>query len=103
MSEKNIKVREAARIAGVSPSTISAWCSGGKPDNFRAVKRLAQSLDVSFCFLLTGEEDAKSNPSHQPHSITEVFEEGRELFNGFAKIVVVQMMPRNQRTSSNEK
>ena len=92
MAEKGMKIREAARIAGVSPSTISAWCSGASPESFVGVKALAKALGVSLSFLLTGEEDNK--PSTSAPSITEVFTEGAELFNGYARVVMIQMVPR---------
>jgi transcriptional regulator with XRE-family HTH domain len=93
MAEKGMKIREAARIAGVSPSTISAWCSGASPESFVGAKALAKALGVSLSFLLTGEED-NNRPSTSAPSITEVFTEGAELFNGYARVVMIQMVPR---------
>lgn len=95
MAERKMKIREAARIAGVSPATISAWCSDGSPEDYIAVKKLAKALNVSFAFLLTGEEDSKA--FRDAPSIAEVFDESGELFNGYAKIVIMQMVPRHQK------
>ena len=65
--EKGMRVREAARIGGVSPSTITDWTSGTLPTNYIAVKKLADALGVSFCFLLTGiVETANDRLSQKP-------------------------------------
>jgi transcriptional regulator with XRE-family HTH domain len=57
MQKKEMGVREAARIAGVGPSTIVSWRSGALPEDYLAVKRLAKALGTTLGFLLTGEED----------------------------------------------
>ena len=93
LAERKMKIREAARIAGVAPSTISAWCADGRPENFTAVKKLAKALGVSFTYLLTGEEDESRSANAIP-TITEVFDEGTELYNGYARIVMIQMVPK---------
>jgi len=80
LEEKGLGVREAARIANVGASTIMSWKSGSNPENYEAAKRLAKGLGVSLAFLLTGEDDSRSD-STAP-SIAEVFEDGGELFDG---------------------
>lgn len=90
MAEHGIGVREAARIAGVSPSTVSGWMSGTMPDNFIAVQKLAGSLGVTLSFLLTGIDDHLSSKS----SVTEIFKDGGTLFDGFAKISIQRLIPR---------
>lgn len=87
-------VREAARTAGVSPSTITNWTSGVAPDNYMAVKKLAKKLGVSFSFLLTGEDDSRADIGAP--SICEVFEEGDLLFDGFAKISIQRLIPKKE-------
>jgi transcriptional regulator with XRE-family HTH domain len=91
MSEKGLGVREASRIAGVSPSTITDWRSGALPDDFSAARRLATSLGVTLSFLLTGEDDAR--PEGNP-SVSEVFEDGGAIFDGYAKITIQRLLPR---------
>lgn len=93
LSEKNISLRAAARIAGVSPATLTNWTSNGTPTDFQAVKKLAAALNTSFSFLMIGEEEAIRKLASTP-SITEVFSEGAEIYNGYARIVMVQMVPR---------
>lgn len=92
MSERNISVREAARLAGVGASTIVSWRSGALPEDFRAVKALAKILGTTMSFLLTGEDD--SRPNSNPLAISEVFEDGGELFDGYAKITIQRLHPR---------
>ena len=101
LAERKMKMREAASIAGVSPSTITAWCADGRPENFTAVMKLAKALGVSFTFLLTGEDETSRSGVTVP-TITEVFDEGTEIYNGYAKIVMIQMLPRKPKGGKNE-
>lgn len=92
MAERSMSVREAARIAGVAPSTITSWRSNAKPEDFIAVRKLAHALGVTMSYLLTGEDD--SRPSGQPAAISEVFVDGGALFDGFAKITIQRLIPK---------
>ncbi|MBC7456949.1 MAG: helix-turn-helix transcriptional regulator [Bdellovibrionaceae bacterium] len=94
MKERGLTMREVAKIAGVSPSTVNDWQSGSTPENYLAVKKLAKELGVSFSFLLTGEEEAVSK--NQLPSITEVFDDGGALFDGYAKITIQRLVPRKK-------
>ena len=94
LDEKNIGVREAARMAGVGPSTIMSWRSGSLPEDYHAVKRLAHGIGTTMSFLLTGEND--SRPSGPP-AVTEVFELGDNVFDGYAKITIQRLIPKNQK------
>ncbi len=94
MNEKGMTVRQAATIAGVGSSTIDDWRGGALPEDYSAVKRLAKDLGVSFSFLLTGEEEGR-DPTALP-SITEVFEDGGALFDGYAKITIQRLLPRGK-------
>lgn len=93
MKEKNMTVRSAATVAGVGASTIVSWRSGALPEDYRAVKALAQALGVSFSFLLTGEEDDRGTDAP---SMTEVFQDGGSLFDGYAKISIQRLIPRKK-------
>jgi transcriptional regulator with XRE-family HTH domain len=95
MKEKNLTMREVAKIAGVSASTINDWQSGSTPENYMAVKKLAKEFGVSFSFLLTG-EDESAVKNHLP-SVTEVFDDGGALFDGYAKITIQRLIPRNKK------
>jgi len=92
MKERGLTMREVAKMAGISPSTVNDWQSGSTPENYLAVKKLAKELGVSFSFLLTGEEETTSK-NHLP-SITEVFDDGGALFDGYAKITIQRLVPR---------
>lgn len=93
MDEKEISIREAAKIAGVGHSTISSWRSGASPDNFIAIMKLAKGLGVTFSYLLTGEDDTRPD---NPPSVSEVFSEGDFLFDGFAKITIQRLIPKEK-------
>jgi transcriptional regulator with XRE-family HTH domain len=92
LAERKIGVREAARIAGVPQSTVMSWKSGAHPHDFVAVKRLAEKLGTTLSFLLTGEDD--SRPKGETPTITEVFADGGMIFDGFAKITVQRLLPK---------
>jgi transcriptional regulator with XRE-family HTH domain len=97
MSEKRITVRKAAEYAAVGPSTIDSWRAGALPEDYAAVKRLAKHLDVSFSFLLTGEDETHASKSP---GITEVFDDGGNLFDGYAKITIQRLLPRKGEVKS---
>ncbi len=91
MSQKNMTVREAAKIAGVGHATVVNWRGGALPEDFRAVRLLAKALGVSFSFLLTGEDDTRPDG---PASMNEVFQDGGALFDGYAKITIQRLVPK---------
>lgn len=92
MAEREVTVRGAAKMAGVSPSTIDDWRAGALPEDYQAVKRLGKSLGVTLSFLLTGEDDAR--PTGSTPTLSEVFEDGGALFDGYAKITIQRLLPR---------
>lgn len=92
LKEKGVSQKEAAKKAGVRPSVLSGWLSGASPNDFTAVKRLADSLQTSFTYLLTGEPDSSQSPT-----INEVFDDGGSLFDGYAKITIQRLIPRKER------
>ena len=90
MKEKGMGVREAARIAGVNASTLQSWRAGALPENFMAVKKLAEGLGTTMSFLLTGQDDSrKTGPL-----VAEVFGDGGVIFDGYCKITVERLVPR---------
>lgn len=94
MDEKRISIRKTAAAAGVSPSTIDDWRSGTTPTDYYAVRKLAQRLGVSFEWLLTGEGGVQNNRSP---SITELFENGGVLFDGYAKVTIQKLKLREKK------
>ena len=94
MTERGMTIRQAGEIAGVAPSTVDDWRAGALPADYAAVKRLARGLGVTLSFILTGEDDARV-ASH-PLNITEVFDDGGPLFDGYAKITIQRLIPRKK-------
>jgi len=95
MKESKMTVKEASKVAGVSQSTISDWRAGATPEDYFSVQKLANELGVSLSFILTGKDDVVEN---ETPSISEVFEEGDYLFNGYAEIVIKRLIPRKNNT-----
>lgn len=89
LKEKGLSLRKAAEIAGVAPSVIDSWGGGAVPSDYRAVKRLADHLDISFTWLLTGEyEKTERKPT-----LTEIYDEV-PYFDGLARIRIDRLIPR---------
>lgn len=94
MEEKKMTLKKASQIAGVGISTNNSWRSGALPEDYNVVKKLAKFLGVSLSFILTGEDDSRSSG---PPAINEVFQKGDELFNGYALIKVLKLIPRSDK------
>ncbi len=94
MEEKNIGVREAGKIADVGASTIMSWKSGALPEDYLAVKKLAEGLGTTLSYILTGEDDARTDG---PPAIAEVFSDGGSLFDGYAKITIQRLLPKTKK------
>ena len=91
LKERKVTIAQAAKACGVSPSTISDWKEGASPEDYLAVKKLAQFFEVSFSFLLTG----VNNDSSTKPTISECFEDGGEIFyDGYAQITVRKLIPK---------
>ena len=91
MDEKKLGVRAAAKVALVAPSTIVSWRSGALPEDYSAVKRLAKELGVSLSYILTEEDETR--PEGTP-AISEVFQSGGNIFDGYAKITIERLVPK---------
>ncbi len=91
MTERKLGVREAARIAGVSPSTLVSWRSGALPEDYLTVRKLAIKLGTTLSYLLTGIDDAIAS-GERKLELAEVFEEGERVFDGYAKITIQRMV-----------
>ena len=95
MRERNLGIREAARIAGVAPSTIAGWRSGRNPDNFDAVRKLATHFGVGLGFLLNGIHDHEVL-SGQRHTIDFV-DDGKAVEYHIARVMIQPLAPRRSR------
>lgn len=92
MKEKQLSVRDAARIAGVSsPSVIDSWMKSATPGDLMAVNQLCKELNVSFRWLLTGEHEQ----TERFPSITEIYDEV-PYFDGLARIRIDRLIERKK-------
>jgi transcriptional regulator with XRE-family HTH domain len=87
MDKRGVKISEAAKVAGVSISTISDWKTGSTPQDMFAVKKLAKHLGVSLEYLLTG-EDTQNQSYVENKKLEDLFEIGDSLYEGIAKISI---------------
>jgi transcriptional regulator with XRE-family HTH domain len=98
MERKGMTIREGSSIAGVGPSTIQSWRVGSRPEDMKALKKLAHALGVSMAFLLTGEEDILPEASKEMQQVG--FISAGILFEGFAKIKIEKIIPRTNKENS---
>ncbi|MBY0386064.1 helix-turn-helix transcriptional regulator [bacterium] len=54
LEENKITLREAAKIAGTSPSVISGWINGASPASPEAVLKLTEALKADYQYIMTG-------------------------------------------------
>jgi transcriptional regulator with XRE-family HTH domain len=98
MKERGVSIRQAARLAHVNTSTLQSWRSGAIPEDYLAVKRLAEAMGTTLSYLLTGENEAM--PKNPP--VTEVFNMGDVLFDGYARIQIQRLIPKGKPSQENE-
>jgi hypothetical protein len=63
------------------------------PEDYVAVKRLAEAFGTTLGYLLTGAEDVR--PAGAIPTITEVFDDAGLMFDGYAKITVHRLLPKS--------
>ncbi len=96
LEEKKLSLSTVSSKTGVPRTTLQYWVTGNNPEDYAAVKRLAEYLNVSLSFLLTGvEEKAKSSPS----TLAEMFEHG-STFDGVVQIKLTHLVPRDAKKDS---
>ena len=75
MREKEYRIRDIAQLAGVGTSVVHSWMTGTTPRDLRAVKKLADALDIQFLELLMNEREVRSgHPELAPFDENPVFE-----------------------------
>jgi len=90
MTDEELTVREAAKVAGVAASTIQNWRSGTLPGgDYDAVRKLALRLGVSMSYLLTGLDDT---PHTLPPVIQDVLTDSGESWKGIFEISVKKLV-----------
>ncbi len=95
MKERKVTVKKAADWAQVPPATIQNWRSGHLPTDFASVRRLAEGLGTTLAFLLTGEHDQRLEGLVP--TVTELFKDGGEVFDGYLEVKIRKMIPREKR------
>ncbi len=92
MDERKVGVREFAERCGCAPSSITDYRNGVAPTDFKLVARIASGLGVTMSFLLTGKEDP--HKANAVPTVTEVFDDGGQLYDGYARISIQRLIPR---------
>lgn len=88
---KGMSLRTLAEKADLSgPALVSSWEGGTSPEDYQAVKRIAEVLGVSFSYLMTGEDDRVVGKA--PLTLDQLFIEGNKL-SGIYKIELTQLIP----------
>lgn len=101
MDERKVGVREFADACGCAPSSITDYRNGVAPTDFKLVSKMASELDVTMAFLLTGKEDPRGkNPTP---AVTEVFDDGGPLYDGYARITIQRLVPRVEVAASKKR
>lgn len=94
LGEKGLTNREAAKIAGVSATSIQDWKSGVSPTDFRALARLADHFGIPLRFLLTG--DLERDANGRVLTLSEVLSDGGEVFSGICEVKIRRLIPRTK-------
>lgn len=79
VQQKNITFDELAKNIGVNPSNISAWKRRGGEPPARLIPKIAQYLNLSMEYLLTGDKTSKAN-------ITVLSEQEKTLLFQFSQL-----------------
>lgn len=91
LNDRKLSNRAAAKIAGVAPSVINGWIVHGvTPADLKTVKKLADSLNVDFSWLLVGERS-----TDVPFQLNEIFKE-TSFFDGIVRLRVDKLEPRKK-------
>jgi transcriptional regulator with XRE-family HTH domain len=92
LSEKECSLRKASEIAGVSASVLHAWVhESASPGDMLAVKRLCDTLDLDFTWILTGD----FSKGREETTLAELYEE-TTCFEGIARVRIDRLTPRKK-------
>lgn len=70
LDENDMTLREAANIAGTSPSVIAGWTTGATPNDPEALLRLTEKLGADYQYIMTG----KPSVGVSSDRLSEIFE-----------------------------
>jgi transcriptional regulator with XRE-family HTH domain len=82
-------IAAAAKLAGVSKSTLNNWLGGVRPTNFEAIAKLARVLGTSLNYLLVGEV----KPDGPGISLSELLGPSELVYDGYLKIRIERINP----------
>ena len=89
MDDNKITIREASAICDVPTTTVQGWRTGVMPSSgFDGLARLAQRLGCTLEYLLTGKN--LSRPG-----VADVFADGGNIFDGYLKVKIERVIPRD--------
>ena len=87
ISEKDISILEASRIAGCAPSVLHGWLQGSYPsETIDKLKRLANHFGYSLAVAMSGAPDDITNNFRVEQLYTETV-----VFDGLAKIQITKL------------
>lgn len=86
-------IRQAAEIAEVPFSVFAGWEKGASPslDSVPGLKRYCERCKVSLSFALTGQPDTTTSTE----TIEAMFQE-QEVFDGYARVKILHLIPRDK-------
>lgn len=77
MADRQITASELARLVGVSPTAVSNWHHGNTLPRPQTLAKIVDILGVSEEYLLTGEDETRSNQANSENSIAELVDDLR--------------------------
>ena len=91
MNERGLTHRQIAEMAGCPTSSVNDWVGkdASVPHDLTRVSKLANSLGVSFQWLLLGEK-----PPAASYNLIELFDEQGDSLNGIYKITMTKLVPK---------
>lgn len=66
LAARKLSQEDAARLLGVKANQISRWCSNQMPGSFEMLQHIAETLDVSWRWLLCGPGEMSETGSASP-------------------------------------
>lgn len=84
MKDQNLTFKKLANLTDVPESSLKDWASGAIPRDMKAVKRVADTLSVSFEFLILGSET--SSPQTEESFLRNL--PTRVLHSGWVKLSI---------------
>lgn len=87
LKEKRLTIRKLASITGINHQTLSEWKVDRTPRNMNDVKKVAKALDVTFHYLMFGEEEETSQESLLRQYMESKGEKGEILFGEFEVVL----------------